>query len=258
VFSATSPATAAALVNTDTSLLLPTGIGTPSDPSDTNLFVADLVATGASTPSATSDLGAIFIVPQAGGTATPISGTVGYQPRGLVLAGSPDAGDTLYFTGIDPTTGLANVFTMGPGSSGTPFPVITSGSLNDPSGVAVDAAGDIFVFDTVSTLGSGLSSVVQIVAGTGDAEVYADGIPAGYPSGLAVSADGSTLWIAQLSPGGTDAILTLTVSTGNGTTSAPSGIGSDIEPGGLHLDSSVSGAVDFVDGLAGAVYQVTP
>jgi hypothetical protein len=246
-------------------LVLPVGIAAPSSSASTNVFVADLVASGASDAGAPgADLGAIFIVSQSGGVASPISGTVGYQPRGVTIEGGPDAGDVLYFSGVDPTQTppLPNVFSMAPSSAGAPAGIFGFGDLNDPSGVAVDSAGDVFVVDTDSTSGNGLSSIVEVSSTFGDQGTVVDGLTVGYPAGLAVTADGTTLYLSGRSTiDGSDIIITLDTATFTPTTSAPSGIGNYIEPAGLHLDLSTAGTVDFVDSLAGssgAVFRVTP
>ena len=86
------------------------------------------------------------------------------------------------------------------------------------------------------------------------------GLQIGYPAGLAVSADGNTIFVSGRNPAdGTDLIIQLDGSGHVLRTSAPSGIGSGVEPGGLHL-ASAAGAVDFVDGLigGGTVYHFTP
>jgi hypothetical protein len=265
VFSVTPPATTVGVVNTDTNLVLPVGIATPTDPADTNVFVADLVGSGAATPSATSDLGAIFIVSQSGGTAQAIANTAGYQPRSLTLSGGPDGGDVLYFSGVDPTTGYANVFTMAPNSSGTPVAVIDEQDVNDPSGIAIDGAGDIFVVDTDSQSGTGLSSIVEISNGESFGFTVVDSLKVGYPAGLAFGTNGTTLYVSGRSTiDGSDVIIsidTTQITPFPTTTSAPGGIGNYLEPAGLHADLSSPGTIDFVDSLAGssgAVFRVTP
>jgi hypothetical protein len=134
--------------------------------------------------------------------------------------------------------------------------------VNDPSGVAVDTAGDIFIVDTDSQSGSGLSSIVEVTGGSGDGYYFIDGLAVGYPAGIAISADQSTLYVSGKSTiDGSDVVISVDLTTSVATSSAPGGIGSYIEPAGLHLDLSTSGTIDFVDSLAGssgAVFRVTP
>ncbi len=73
----------------------------------------------------------------------------------------------------------------------------TSAELNQPTGVAVDAAGDLFIADTDNNrIRKVMNGVITTIAGSGPSGFYGDGGPAtgaylGYPQGVAVDAAGN-------------------------------------------------------------------
>ena len=80
-------------------LVSPFGIAISSDGS--RLFVADPAA------QTSNDEGAIFSLPTSGGSPSIVAGTDGVVPRSLETVG-----DTLYFSGVDKSDGVAGVFSL--------------------------------------------------------------------------------------------------------------------------------------------------
>ena len=98
-------------------------------------------------------------------------------------------------------TTVAGSGTYGYGGDGGPA---TGASLSSPSGVAVDASGNLFIADTYNSRVRKVdvdSGVISTVAGTGTPGYGGDGGPAAtapvrYPNGVAVDAAGN-LFIAD-------------------------------------------------------------
>ena len=128
---------------------MPSGITVSTD--GQMLFISDpaVVLNG-------QDGGAIFTLPAQGGDPTPLTGTGGYSPHGLVLQRIDNA-DQLYFTGVDPADGLPGLFRI-PASGGSVTAVAKDAPFNDPQGVAVTRTGTAYVVD--SSAGDNRTAVV--------------------------------------------------------------------------------------------------
>ena len=171
------------------------------------------------------------------------------SPEGIAV----DDGGNLYISDgtirkVDASgiiTTVAGNSAMGPGFSGDGGPAI-SAQLNDPHGVAVDAAGNMYISDTGnnSIRKVDTNGIITTVVGNGTSYV---GV-LNHPLGITVDAGGN-LYIAdtynnvvrRLSPAGS-----LTTVAGNGTTSF-SGDGGVATQAGLDAPSAV--AVDSAGNL---------
>jgi DNA-binding beta-propeller fold protein YncE len=148
------------------------------------LYVADFAGGRSST-------GAIVIVPTSGGSAR--FAAEGWSPRSVTVGPR----DEVYFSGVDPATGAPGVFALEAGSVRTLF---TGAPLVDPSGIAVFADGRVLVADTrafdarTGPLIASEASVVLI--DRGQASVFATGFASGFPAGLALTLDESTLIVS--------------------------------------------------------------
>ncbi len=171
-------------------LASPFGI-TISDDGQT-LFIAD---TGAETD--TEEGGMIFALNVAGGKPSAVPGTEGTRPRGIEVAG-----DQIYFSGTLSTpaakgkkaTSVPAVFRTGI-AGGIATPVVSGLPLKDPSGIAVTAKGDLYVLDTSA---SASKRATVFLVKDGAATEFLTDVAVGYPGGIALSQDDSTLLVSGL------------------------------------------------------------
>lgn len=195
-FTATRPGEGAAVfkTNADGSGLTKLASGAPfvspfgitiSDDGQT-LFVAD---TGAETE--TEEGGMVFSLAVAGGTPTALAGTAGTSPRGLEVQG-----DQLYYSGTSGKRPKAvpAVFKIGV-AGGTPTALASGKPLKDPSGIAVTTSGDVYVLDTAAAA-TNHATVFSIKGGV--VSEFVTDVMVGYPGGIALSQDDTTLFISAL------------------------------------------------------------
>ncbi len=161
------------------------------------IYVADLGADDETTNRAG---GVIYRVTVSTGDVTALAETAGYQARGLDLVDAAGT-ETLYFSGVRPSTGMPGVFEM-PTGTGTVSEVATGGLFGDPSGVAVTSGGTVYVADTVL----GTSSGILVVTGAETSNFVQD-LRVGYPAGIALSADESHLLVSGLDPVANSAVV---------------------------------------------------
>jgi DNA-binding beta-propeller fold protein YncE len=239
----------------------PFGIDISSDGS--TLYVADAAAESDSTTDE-EDRGQILTLGTSGGAPSTLNGTIGYAPRGVVVVAGGSGSDELVFAGREPDSGAQSVFKMST-SGGTPTNLVDGDSpLLDPSGVAVTKDGaSVFVGDTRSGLGG--KAAVYLVKG-GTAEEFLGSLDVGYPLGLALSHDESTLFVSALSPE-TQTDLVLVVDIASKEISEYTGDASDPakdfsqfeESAGLHRakDVDVFAWADSKAGTNGTVFVLT-
>jgi hypothetical protein len=194
--------------------------------------------------------GAIVTVPAAGGNPAFVPGTAGYEARGLALVAEGES-EVLYFSGRDPATGASGVFKIG--TAGGDVTTVAAGEdFADPSGLVVTEGGDVYVADNVA---AGRSGVLRI---RGEAVERLE-VPyaLGYPAGLALSADGTTLFIsAQNNTTRNATFVTYSVADGLVEERSNETIAANLEAGGLHrghATTRMSWCGSGGDGL-GAVY----
>jgi hypothetical protein len=205
LFKANAPSTEApAQLHMGTPLAAPFGLDVTSDGSA--LIVSD---PGVEDP-ASDDRGVVFTAPVAGGGPTAIAGTAGYQPRGIVVVVEGTT-DQIYFTGKDKADGQPGVFKTA--LAGGAVTVVAKGApFVDPSGIAVASNGTVYVADTSGSAES-FAAIVKVV-GTAATIALAD-LKVGYPAGIALSKDESTLLISALDKAtGTDAVIRFSVAGG--------------------------------------------
>ena len=107
----------------------------------------------------------------------------------------------------------------------------------DPTGVAIAANGDIYVADTVSAA-TRQASIIKIPAGMDKGTELVGGLEVGYPAGVALTSDDSTLLVSGLDPATlTDVVIQIDL--GSMTQSqykgdADTDISAFFEPAGLH------------------------
>lgn len=148
------------------------------------LFVADFAG-------GLGGLGAIVSVPVNGGSIS--FAAEGYLPRSVTVA----PGGEVLFSGVDPATRQPGVFELQGGVVSARF---LGAPLLDPSGIAAFADGRLLVADTGAfDAGNGpvLTSQGSIVLIDGNqASVLSSGFATGFPAGIALTLDESTLLVS--------------------------------------------------------------
>jgi hypothetical protein len=224
-------------------LSAPVGITTSTDGS--TLFVADPGADGG---------GSILTVPAAGGGASVLSGTTGYRPQGVTVVRVKGKA-TLYFTGVDPSSGDAGVFSVDP-AGGTAVAVATGAPFGEPGGVTVTANGDAYVADALSSTGA--SAVIRV--SHGEAKVLVDRIGVGFPAGITLTHDESKLAVSGLDPATrSDVVYFVDLATQKLSVLTET-IDAFHEPAGLHRaqDTDVFAWADTRANDTGTVYVIRP
>jgi sugar lactone lactonase YvrE len=158
---------------------------------------------------------------------------------------------------VDAVTGIITVFagtrdTPGFGGDGG---AATSALLYGPSGVAVDAAGDVFVADNANQRIRRIAAatgIITTIAGTGVPGFSGDGGPAlaarlYYPIGLRVDATGSVFFADQWN----QRVGRIDAATGILTTVAGTGAGAFGGDGGPATDAQLMGPTDVALDHAG-------
>lgn len=232
-------------------LAAPLGISITND--DKTLLVADPGAEE-NPDDPKTPLGAIFAIPAGGGAPSVVSGSSGTMPRGLDI-GDDGGEETIFFTGVD-GTGKVGVFKM-PVGGGAPKAIAVGAPFVDPSGIAVGKTAT-FVTDTVSSA-TKQGTVLRVA--NGEATVFLPEIGAGYPTGVALSADEKTLYVSGIDPDtGTDVVLVVDVATKTVTPYNGGDVGKNRDAAGLHRarKSDVFSWADLsAGGGLGGVYKVT-
>jgi hypothetical protein len=209
------------------------------------LFIAD---PGADT--ATGEAGAVFSVPVGGGMPSEVAGTDGMVPRGLEVAG-----DQLYFTGTG-SDGKPGLFKM-PVAGGGLATLASGATFHEPSGVAIDKAGNVYVVDAASPMSQ--SARIVLVPPSGSPSTYVDQIAVGYPAGIVLNQAESVILVSALDTGtGTDAVLVIDVASKN-VTEMTAGIDKFVEPAGLHRahGADVFAWADSTANKTGTVYVLS-
>jgi hypothetical protein len=209
------------------------------------LLLADPAA-----PSSTADRGAILTMGTSAGKPAILSGTDGYQPRGVTVQGT-----TVFFTGIDPANGMPGVFSINI-AGGSASAVAEGAPFVDPNGVAAASNGDVYVSD--STASNAWGAIIAVPKG-GSAAAVAGGLTLGLPAGLAYSADEKTLVSSASAAGKGELLLFNTSNPGTPATDTTGAIGTATEGAGLHraIGGCTYAYVDSAAGGFGAVYTLT-
>lgn len=233
----------------------PLGITISGD--DNTLFVADPGAEDKPDDPKTS-LGAILSLAASGGNPSIMTGSLGYRPRGVDIRS--DAGEeTIFFTGVDKTEGKPGVFQI-PAAGGAAKPVAMGAPFVDPSGIAVGKSL-IFVADTSADSGTAVSRTGQVIQiDNGVAQTFVADIGVGYPTGIALSSDESTLYVSGVDPEtGFDVVYIVDVATKAISPYSAGDVGKNRDAGGLHRarKSDVFSWADLSAGGTGTVYRVT-
>ena len=198
----------------------------------------------------------MFVLSTSGGTPEALNGANGLGIRGLHVtkAKAADTTETLFFTALG--SDGPGVYSL-PVAGGTPAIVAAGDPFVDPSAVVAQTDGKIYVTDSVSPAGNGRIIVVEGTKGT----VLADGVPLGFPAGIALSSNGGQVFVSGRDGKGAGSVLVFDTATkaavGPLTLTSTAGL---VEPGGLHRagNAATTAWVDGVAGGNGAVFALTP
>ena len=231
----------------------PVGISISTD--DKTLYVAD-AAYDVTADDPNSLRGALLKMgTSADSTPSVMAGTAGYRPRGIDVLEDP-SGDIVFFTGVDPSTGEAGLFSI-PAAGGAVSKVATGAPFEDPSGVAVGKE-KIYVTDTLAS-DQRFSSVIVVEGGS--AKTYLPKVRVGYPAGVALGMDEKTLYVSGIDDvTETDVVLVIDLASDAVTPFSNDILKANTDAGGLHRarKSDVFSWADLTAGaLGGAVYKVT-
>jgi hypothetical protein len=203
------------------------------------------------------DEGVLWAVTTSGGTPAAVNGTGGYAPRGLVLMNEAGV-DAIYFTGKSPTDGVPGVFKVH-AVGGTVQTIAKGGPFSDPHGIAVTKEGLIYVVDSAADdLTAGSARVIEVKGGT--ATILQEGLKVGFPAGIALSQDDSSILISALDPATSkDQVVRIDLVSKQQTVNNNVISGFD-EAAGLHRAANAE-AYAWCDSSAdgsGTVYLLTP
>jgi DNA-binding beta-propeller fold protein YncE len=150
----------------------------------------------------------------------------GYRPASVTV----DAIGAIYLSGTDPLTREPGVFRVSE-AGGQVETLFAGRPLVDPSGIALMADGRVLVADT-SLAGSSRGGVFAIQDGR--AELLASGFAAGFPAGIALTTDDSTLVVSGLGDDGRDRLFVFDLASGERTAVEAEFTAAQSSSGGLH------------------------
>jgi hypothetical protein len=226
-------------------LTAPVGVSISLDGS--RLFIAD-TATGP------SSRGAILTLSSAGGSASPLAGTEGYAPAGLAIAKVKDQ-EYLYFTGHAPDSVAGGLFRIA-ASGGVAEAVAAGAAFDDPSGVTISAKGDVYVVE--AAVDQHAACVVRVH--DGKAERFVSNLGVGFPAGITLTHDDSTLLVSGVDPTSKhDVVYYVDVASGK-LSRLTKTVGAFAEAAGLHRahDVDVFAWADSEANASGTVYVLKP
>jgi hypothetical protein len=210
------------------------------------MFVADPDA-----PATGGKTGQIFALPTAGGDPQPVRGSAGTAPQNMAVA-LANGQETIYFTGQDPQTGRPAVLTLPSAGADAPTVVAQGAPLVQPDGIAVSAAGDIYVADRMGAEKDGKIFKVE----GGQATALLEGERLGNPAGMVLVDEASILLISAVNPDRDSAQVRLLDLTDGRTGIISQVIGENPGAGGLHASPGKQTVLSWVSAPMGPIYKV--
>ncbi len=159
----------------------------------------------------------------------------GYSPVSATVA----ADGSVYFSGRKPDTGEPGVFRLEVGGSVTT--VYAGSPLVDPSGIALFADGRVLVADTRLFDENDVGSEAGVVLlDDGTASVFVTGFETGYPAGIALTVDESTLIISGEGADDRDKVYIVDVATRSASVVEAEFSSQELSSGGLKRDRTTN------------------
>lgn len=152
----------------------------------------------------------------------------GYRPASVTV----DGVGGIYLSGTDPRTREPGVFRVSE-QDGEIETIFAGPPLVDPSGIALMADGRVLVADT-SLGGSSRGGVFAIK--DGEPHLLATGFAAGFPAGIALTSDDSTLVVSGVGDDGHDRLFVFDLATGERSVVEAEFSAAQSSSGGLHRD----------------------
>ena len=208
------------------------------------LFIADTAADNA---AGDDDYGAVFALSTDGGPPSAVAGTEGTGPRAVEVADGQ-----LWVTGTK--AGVPGLRKM-PVGGGALSDVAVGAPFADPSGVTISSKGVAYVADT------GATSAALIKVENGTATVVTTNVPVGFPAGVALTKEETTVMISGFDPAtGHDTVFAIDVGNPADTSNRfDDVINQFTESAGLHRakGSNTFAWADSQAGGTGTVYVLT-
>jgi hypothetical protein len=171
---------------------------------------------------------------------------------------------------LDPATGLTTVAAgVGPGGFSGDGGAATRAQLNDPTGIAFDDAGNLYIADQLNNRIRRISptGTMSTLAGNGSSGFSGDGGPAlratlANPTKVDVASDGSVLFVdasngrlRRIDPSGT---ISTVAGSGNPSPPSPPPVPTldNVQP--RTVTTAPSGVVYFVDVVSGELIKLSP
>lgn len=219
----------------------PFGIAVSSD--GKTIYVADVAAEGTK-----NDGGKVWKVSAEGGAPSEVTGGDNTHPRAIDVK-SEGGKDQLYLAAT--VSGVPGVYKL-PSDGGEATSVVSGPPLVDPEAIAFDKDGSLWVLDAAGGA-DGLASLYQVQNGT--ANLFLAHLVVGFPGGLALSEDGTKLYVSGLDPAkGTAVMWEIDKASKEPMPLSDKLFGAANEPGGLHRAASADVYAFAIAGAKGGVF----
>lgn len=210
------------------------------------MFVADPDA-----PAAGGKTGQIFAMKTGETAPQPVRGSAGTAPQNMAVV-VQNGQEMIYFTGQDPSSGQAAVLALPSAGADAPTIVAQGAPLAQPDGIAVSAAGIVYVADRATAEKEG--RIFKIEGGKATAVLEHERL--GNPAGMVLVDEASILLISSVHPDKPSAQVRLLDLTDGRTGIISQVIGENPGAGGLHASPGKPTVLSWVSVPMGPIYKV--